>query len=479
MTQRCRHSRPPADPYGSFTCSIYVGAVLCGVSLSGCSAGVVPATTDRATDDSVAVLVGQIARAGPQLATLWPAFWQPDEAFGLYTDSILVAYHDGAPGREFGPTEAANVWAADARSFELPATYSRHFVLGQDTTTVAAYSDDPASAVETLVHEHFHSFQQAAFRDDATSQFIPSRSISESFITAVQQERELLAVALESAEPRELIRRYLAVREQRLHAVSAAIEAVEVQLERVEGTAHLIGLRAVPLVLGTSPDSVARRVISSLRVPLDSLPGGPVEQAVRFRVYGTGAASALLLERMNMDWRDDVAAGEGFGALLAKAVAFTPREGARVVREPAPSETQATADSTLLLVGSWTGPKLKLFYVMDPAAGLSMDVSGEVRQPQPNVFVFPDPAELRLALPGGSIIVRHAPTVLDVSNGLQVRLTIVLEDPVTLAHRSTAEGLRDLRIDSHSVTLRLDQASSNREADSTVQIHIDGTSGPD
>jgi hypothetical protein len=424
----------------------------------------------------VAALVGQIAGVGPQLATLWPGFWQPEEAFGLYTDSILVVYHDGLPGGQFVPTDAANVWTADARSFELPAAYSRDFVLGQDTTTVAAYSDDPASAVETLVHEHFHSFQRSAFRDDGTSQFIPTSAISKSFIAAVQQERELLATALESTEPDEPIHRYLAVREQRLHSVSASIEAAEVQLERVEGTAHLIGLRAVSIVLGTSPDSVARRVISSLRVPLDSLPGGPVEQAVRFRVYGTGAASALLLERMNIDWRDDVAADEGFGELLAKAVVFTTREGARVAREPAPSEAQATADSTLLLVASWAGPRIELSYAIDPAAGLSMNVSGDVRQPEPYVFVFPDPSELRLALPGGSIVVRHAPTVLDISNGTTVRLTIVLEDPLSLDHRSTDEWMRDVSIDSRSVTLRLDHASSIREADSTVQIHIDGRS---
>lgn len=478
MTEKWRHSGPPLNLRGSFAVSLYRATVLCAAWVSGCSAGVVPAVAGGETDDSVVALVDQIAEAGPQLTTLWPGFWQPDEAFGLYTDSILVVYHDGPVGGEFAPTEAANVWTADARSFELPVAYSRDFVLGQDTTTVAAYGDGPASAVETLVHEHFHSYQGSAFRDNGASQFIPTQAINESFIAAVQRERELLAKALESAEPRDLIRRYLVVRDQRLHAVSAAIEAAEIQLERIEGTAYLIGLRAAQLVLDTSPDSVARRVVWSLRVPLDSLPGGPVEQAVRFRVYGTGAASALLLERMNVDWRDDVAAGEGFGALLAEAVAFTPREGARVAREPAPSEAQATADSTLLLVASWAGPKIELSYVMDPATGLSMDVSGEVRQPQPKVFVFPDPAELRLALPGGSIVVRHAPTVLDVSNGLQVRLTIVLEDAVSLDHRSTADGIRDLRIDSRSVSLRLDQASSISEADPTVEIQVDGTSRP-
>jgi hypothetical protein len=116
---------------------------------------------------------------------------------------------------------------------------------------------------------------------------------------------------------------------------------------------------------------------------------------------------------------------------------------------------------------------------MDPAVGLAMDVSGDVRQPEPNVFVFPDPSELRLALPGGSIVVRHAPTVLDVSAGPQVRLTVLLEDPVSLDHRTTDEGMRDVSIDSRSVTLRLDHGSSIREADQTVQIHIEGHHGPD
>lgn len=225
MTGKWPPSGPPLNLHGSFAVWLYPCAVFWAAGLSGCSAGVVPATTGGEADDSVAALVGRIAEAGPRLATLWPGFWQPDEAFGLYTDSILIAYHDGPPGGQFAPTGAANVWTADARSFELPVAYSRNFVVGQDTTTVAAYGDGPASAVETLVHEHFHSYQEYAFRDDGASQFIPTRAISASFIAAVQQERELLATALESAEPRELIRRYLAVREQRLHAVSAAIEA--------------------------------------------------------------------------------------------------------------------------------------------------------------------------------------------------------------------------------------------------------------
>ncbi len=68
-------------------------------------------------------------------------------------------------------------------------------------------------------------------------------------------------------------------------------------------------------------------VLGHLEKPLASYPPAPEKDArlMRWRNYGTGAAMCMLLDRLVIGWKQQVASGMSPDVILARAVAFIPQ----------------------------------------------------------------------------------------------------------------------------------------------------------
>jgi hypothetical protein len=450
--------------------------------------------------DSVLLQVAlRVVRIGPRMEQVWPGFWSPEQAFIVYQPGeavLLVSPH--VPPAGFLPLRGAVVpRELQERTYlrrgtlqGLEAGFRIDFPAGATTATaVAADPEGVRATVTTLFHEAFHGYQSRRFA--ASGSFVgeyvdPSQVAASEFRAMAEVERRMLATSLDlpvDSLPGQL-QQYLAVRWLRTLAMDSDVRAVEKHLERVEGSAHLVGLEAGLLASGEGREQLPRALLPYLTRSLDSFSGPLVERMIRWRVYGTGAAIGLLLDWLEVAWRSRMEEGADFDELLGAAVRFDTaaapalaavaleRYGfgellAEITLAPDRAQIRSLEDFHRLAPA-----RLVVEFVVPIESGrpnMSVNFSGGTEgflQLEANLLALPDPEVFTLQVPQGSLVVRARPVLQDMRHIAEerLRITVLLPDlPVLAGGQSLSEGehrMDGLRLEADGVQLTLEQPVS-------------------
>jgi hypothetical protein len=286
-----------------------------------------------AENDPVVKTAGIVVQASPAVARVWPGYWSETQPFFLAVPgkhALLYSVAGGFPG--FVPTSLPSgsegtLYIACGTVEELGAT--RGFMdievpVADQVATAVHLVEDTRGTLEFLYHEAFHGYQNRNFAPprplvlDIRSEWVRRPE----FQAMLEVERRILAAALaaqDSDSAAALTLRYLKVRAHRHNTIPEHVSVYETDLERTEGSAQIVGLTAAALALGEPSAQVAGNLQKELLEPLpDSRLGG--EWIVRVRVYVTGAALAVLLDRFSTTWREDMERGAAAPALLRDAL---------------------------------------------------------------------------------------------------------------------------------------------------------------
>ena len=280
----------------------------------------------------------------PAIARVWPGFWPEHSSFILAREGsavLLVAYDE--PGSDFvGLPPLERYPLLDSIAFRKVSptglnavdegTYDREYRTGDVLTTAVALKDTPRKTVETLLHEAFHDYQSWA-RGGRT--LADSVFLEHEYNVLAELERAILGRAiLETHTPRlrALLTDYLRVRRFR-DARFAAVADWERGIELSEGTAHYVGRVGGSLIAEGDVDLLGevRERLSRPLVIEESIrfvgradrqeladAGARMKWAHRFRIYPTGAALGLILDRLESGWKEMIERGMTFPSILAE-----------------------------------------------------------------------------------------------------------------------------------------------------------------
>ncbi len=229
--------------------------------------------------------------------SLWPGFNPSSLPIALFNGENTLLLRHPSPPPEFSPMPGRpGVLIAPGR-YPAVVSNSTRDIAGVRTATVIA---TPAQSVESTalatVEEVFHVFwlgRHASFRPDESARYAyPVKDVEN--LRRLLAEDEALARALEAAETGEAARwsaAALAIRRERVPALTKEALAFETSLEMMEGTANYVARRAV----GEPSARTAERLRAAR----------PAE-GIRWRFYDTGAAVCLLLDRLGPGWQGRV-----------------------------------------------------------------------------------------------------------------------------------------------------------------------------
>ena len=330
----------------------------------------------------------------------WPGFDTADWPVAVYdgTRTLLLRHPNPPPG--FSPLPGhAGVLAAPGR-YPAVAGNSTVNIAGTWTATIIATSPSVReSALLACVEELFHVFWRSRH-----SNFRPNEMARYSYpvkdarnLQRLLAEDEALARALEApgvTQAASWAAAALGVRRQRAALLTASDQAFEIGMEMMEGPANYVART----VVGLGAAETARRLREERRA-----------DQLRWRYYDSGAAIALLLDRLRPDWKRRVDEDPELttASLLEQALAA---RGARPAAF-APAETSAFESRAAAAIAELSARQARVredvlsrtgFRVIVEAAG----AAGPLR-----VSRF-DPIDL-LVLEGGEVV--H-PRYLTLSN---------------------------------------------------------------
>lgn len=222
--------------------------------------------------------------------------------------------HNPPPGYSKAGSFALPVYGGGGAAEESVSTgfLSNYKVGGVDAFFCRVPADaETGDAVTLAVHERFHEYQNANFTKTASAGKRKEES-AETFEQAYA-ERVFLGKALLAGRGfTEDIRKFIALRDRRRSAAAPGDGEAEDNDERIEGTATYVGYRTHG---GAPPCSVCEadlRVAGRLLKPLEEY----IAAGGAGRNYESGAAQALLLERLRIPWKARVEKGETLFSLL-------------------------------------------------------------------------------------------------------------------------------------------------------------------
>lgn len=275
-----------------------------------------------------------VVRLGPTLGpAIWPGFrpdtipallWLPARGF------LLVGWPGAAPeGFTALPAAGAGTYW---RGVDAKGVASTGAALGgRGVAQVATQAgESPANLAGLVVHEAFHVFESATggaggSRSENSALLADYPVFDAANEGDVALEGLLLADALrapDAAGARAATERFLAVRESRQRRLDPEVAAFEEGAELNEGRAEYALVRA-------REASGGRPGLEDIAQRLDALP--QPSRSVRLRFYATGAAQALLLDRLaGAMWKARLAEmGGTLQDALATAIDYRAPEEAR------------------------------------------------------------------------------------------------------------------------------------------------------
>lgn len=307
----------------------------CGVVLWAVCPG--PAAQDLPAPD-VAVLSAAAEALRLGLAggdAIWPGFAVdrlPLAIFFRGSHSYLLQHP--SPPEGFEPVDVEGLDLDLYRGPHLPQMNANTAgaVAGVITAFVDARSvaagDDLAGAA-LILHELVHAFQARAPRGGERRWPAENSALVSDYPVLDPEnnawgrlEGRLLADALRGdlEMAHERVREFLAVRGYRHARLGAALAVFEAELELNEGLADYAALHALSLA---GRGEVRMRALLERLARINVAGSG----AARSRFYATGAAQALLLDRLGVDWKSAV---EGDGTTLGELLRGETGAGANV-----------------------------------------------------------------------------------------------------------------------------------------------------
>lgn len=273
------------------------------------------------------------------LSRVWPDYWSGEMPFLVYEpEGDALLYTVRTPPAPYGRFDAPSTRVLPQALLDrlywhkgvpagLHGLFDTRYTVGNKRVPAIPQHNSVEETLDFLFHEIFHSYQAARFaRATTVSTFVDPALITPELIAMAEVERRLLRQALREKPPqavRDLARQYLAVRSNRETLMSAEAISLENERERSEGSAFLVGLQAMVAALDRPTDDVLRKVEGQLAKPINDFGGGIQDRMFRWRVYGTGAAIGLLLDRQLVEgWRKRLEEGRSFSALLTDTAQF-------------------------------------------------------------------------------------------------------------------------------------------------------------
>lgn len=280
-------------------------------------------------------IAADVVRAAPQLATIWPGYWPPNQAFIIYSPSegaLLIS--PGERPASFQPLQPADLpdelkgrafWHSGSLS-DVRQPFMIGYPIGSGKTAILVNAADTNAEriITLLLHEQFHGYQEGRFKR-LMRQFVDPLAIKDrvAFAVAAETERRVLAKALLAQTAKErsrLLRQYLALRREREAAMPVEVVKVEQGFELWEGTAKYVD-RAGHAVIAGGLDRLTPLLVAELQKPLASKTGAFATQWFRTRGYGTGAAITYLISRLDQgNWRAKLEGGAAPDEILESLV---------------------------------------------------------------------------------------------------------------------------------------------------------------
>jgi hypothetical protein len=305
-----------------------------------------PAPLHAGTRDTVSVPaeVGQtfaaVRAVASSLDAVWPGYWNSPRAFLVVEPQLVTVLHTprdpGSPFRAqrvcapgFGCWDA---WVARGALPGLDASqgfFDLDFPVAGTSAVAISVRGSLQTNLDFLFHEGFHAYQETAFADPHVLQVneVLGAATRDRVHALADAERARLAAALddEHGDVLAALREYLDMRAVRDSLTPATLRRYEDRLERIEGSAQLVGLQASLLAQRQPAADAARTVAGALRQPiqLGAFATGETWH-IRLRVYGTGAALGLLFDRIGLSWRERLAAGEDFRQIATSVAGPVP-----------------------------------------------------------------------------------------------------------------------------------------------------------
>jgi hypothetical protein len=303
-------------------------------------------SSNTPTDVEMGAIAAVVRSQSARIASVWPGYWSANEPFVIYTMTggrLLVA--DQAPGDGY---EKRDLPAPAATAFWRPplnfngAFDSALSINGRETYATLAFGNSLTKRVSYYLHENFHTYQRRTWKtnaDDHITGLSPVKFVKDpavlgrpKFVAGVAKEVDLLERALsvtDRSDLRRAMRRYLKMRRSRAGRLPD-VQAIERRYERMEGVAEYVGCRAAALSLDESERDLIACVSRQFRyVPspgpaatgMFAEPNPAQSHMLRWRLYATGGAISLILDRLHPgDWKAKVADGASLDAVLAEAV---------------------------------------------------------------------------------------------------------------------------------------------------------------
>lgn len=242
-------------------------------------------------------IVREVQRIAAQ-QTLWPGFEPQGIPLAIHTGSHTWLFHHPAPPEGFSPVddmEPSVYFFPDRHPTVVANTVVE--IGGTDTATLLAEASSgqpgPAELAPVALHEVFHVYQREAYPDWVANE-------AELFVYPVDDPDLLGLRRLESSSLRRALsspdhassacwtRRALEFREERFGQIPPGSITYEQMTELVEGTAHYVEYLAAGK--------------TRVEIPEEEFPA----TAVRHRAYASGAALAVLLDRLQPAWQTDL-----------------------------------------------------------------------------------------------------------------------------------------------------------------------------
>ena len=499
------------------TCGIVLPLVIAACASRGETiasrpgAGVVAQST---VERELVEAAGAIVRSAPAISEdVWPGYWPDDQPFILYDveEDLVLLVADGTRPSGFLPFRDQDLPSElQGRLYlhrgilpGLEAGFHVDYRVGDVAATAVQWRGDIESTLATLFHEEFHGYQSREFVSISTDYYVePSVIAAPEYRAMAEVERRMLLSALKQPAGRlpELLRHYLAVRWVRAHSVPDSVRVKEQQTERAEGSANLVGYAAAALATD-KPNLPEENVRLQLERPIKEYPGGLPEQLLRWRLYGTGAAIGIVLDRLGESgWRERLQEGATFDELLARAVDFRPSEAPSIAPQalmtyefeevmadiatsaPTSEDVQSEADFFAL-----TPAVLTIDFPVSVENGssdmdMNMDMAGGFTQLEKDLLYVPTPDVVTLQFPYASLVLREHPVLLDLRNSgdlgeLRIRVSAALQAiPAAGSDRAIPQGtsrFEQLTIQANGVELQVDRPVRVERENETVTVYVE------
>ncbi|HEX2168573.1 MAG TPA: hypothetical protein VHG09_15160 [Longimicrobiales bacterium] len=450
------------------------------------------ATVGSTNDDALDVMVAA-ARGASAVDTVWPGYRPFDHGFIIFEPgSGAWLTTDEPPPAPWTAVHSAEPGLRDRlyhRSTDLPGLtggIDTEYPIGEEGYPAVEIDPGTAGTLATLYHEAFHTWQHSNFSDAPSGEFVPASGTTPAAVAAIELERRILAAALGAgagARADSLTAAFLAVRMQRLAEASDTVRTVDRMLERLEGTANLVGYQAAATALGRDPERVRTTIIAMLEADLADHAVDLANRYYRWRAYGTGAAIGLLLDRLGSDWRAQTAAGTPLDSLLLRAARIAPspslmafaqdRFGYDDLLLDARRDAPAVSADPLAEFLARAPHRLVIEIVADSgfSPSMSFDPGSEGwTTPEPSLTLLTAPSRASMTGAGFDLSVTNRPLIIDGRAAPLLRLVVLLPEaarvngtaptaitgPIDGTLRFTGKGTELLLRGANLLSIRLD-----------------------